>query len=74
MVTWRAAAGAVRYSVYVTSADGDREVFILPARKRRLKVRDVQRDDRATVRVAGLRSDNTPGSPASLKLKPVKRR
>jgi hypothetical protein len=74
IVTWRAAAGAARYSVFVTSADGDREVFILPARKRRLKVRDVKKDDRATVQVAGLRSDNVPGRPATLKLKPVKRR
>jgi hypothetical protein len=74
IVTWRAAAGAARYSVFVTSADGDREVFILPARKRRLKVRDIQKDDRATVKVTGLRSDNVPGRAATLKLKPVKRR
>jgi hypothetical protein len=74
IITWRAAARAARYSVYVTSADGDRQVFILSARKRRLKVRDVQKDDRATVQVAGLRSDNAPGRPAILKLKPVKRR
>jgi hypothetical protein len=60
--------------VYVTSADGDREVFVLPARKRRIKVRDVKTDDRALVQVAGLRSDNAAGPSATVRLRPVRRR
>jgi hypothetical protein len=74
VVTWRQAAGAARYMVFVTSADGDREVFLLPARKRRLKVRDVKKDDRASVQVAGLRSDNAAGPAAKVRLRPVRRR
>jgi hypothetical protein len=74
LVSWRRAAGAKRYMVFVKAADGEREVFFVPARKRRLKVRGVQKDDRALVRVAGLRSDNTVGALATRRVKPARRR
>ena len=74
IVTWRAAAGAARYAVYVTAADGERELFIASARKRRLKVRGIARDDRAVVKLQGLRADGVPGKAATLRVKPAARR
>jgi hypothetical protein len=74
VVTWRPAAGAARYQLFATSADGDAEAFVLPARRRRLVVKDVEPRDRAVVVVAGLRSDGQAGPSARLALKPDKRR
>jgi hypothetical protein len=74
VVTWRRAAGVARHMIFVTSADGDREVFVVRAAKRRLKVRDVKKDDRALVQVAGLRSDNVAGPSATVRLRPIRRR
>jgi hypothetical protein len=74
VVSWRAAAGASRYSVYVTAADGERELFLVSAKKRRLKVRGVQKDDSAKVQVRGMRSDGLPGKAAKLRVRPAKKR
>jgi hypothetical protein len=74
LVSWRRASGAARYMVFVKAADGERELFVVPARKRRLRVRGVKKTDRALVRVAGLRSDNAAGALATRRVKPVRRR
>jgi hypothetical protein len=74
IATWTKAAGAARYTVFATSADGDREVFVLPAGRRRLRIPDVQRNHRARVEVAGLRSDNLSGPRARVGVKPVRPR
>ena len=71
IATWRRAAGAARYTVFATSADGDREVFMRKGSQRRLLIRDVQRNHRARVEVAGLRSDNLAGPRARVDVKPV---
>ena len=74
VATWARTPGAARYLVYATAADGERETFILPARKRRLRIGGVARDDRAVVRVSGLRADNVAGKAATARVKPVKPR
>jgi hypothetical protein len=74
IVTWRKAAGAERYTVFATAADGDREVFVLPRGRLRLRIPDVQRNHRARVEVAGLRSDNLPGPRSRVDVKPVRPR
>jgi hypothetical protein len=72
IATWRRAAGAARYTVFATSADGDREVFVLPGGRRRVRIPDVQRNHRARVEVAGLRSDDLPGPRARVNVKPAR--
>ena len=74
IVTWRKAAGAERYTVFATAADGDREVFVLPRGRLRLRIPDVQRNHHARVEVAGLRSDNLPGPRSRIDVKPVRPR
>ena len=74
IVTWGAAAGAARYAVYVTASDGDRELFIAAARNRRLKVRDIQKNERVLVKLQGLRADGKPGRAATLRVRPAGRR
>jgi len=74
IVTWGAAAGAARYAVYVTATDGERELFMTSARKRRLKVRGIARVDRAVVKLQGLRADGVPGKAATLRVKAGARR
>ena len=60
-VSWRRAARAAQYSVFATSADGDREAFVVPGRKRRLRIPTCSGPHRATIEVAGLRSDGAAG-------------
>jgi hypothetical protein len=72
IATWKGAAGAVRWMVYATAGDGEREVFVLPARRRKLRIADVRRDERAVVEVAGLRSDDLAGPRARVKAKAVR--
>ena len=74
IATWRRVPGAARYMVFATAADGDREVFVLPAGKRSVRIPDVQPGHRARVEVAGLRSDNLAGPRARVDVKPARPR
>ena len=74
IATWRRVPGAAGHMVFATAADGDREVFVLPAGKRSVRIPDVQPSHRARVEVAGLRSDNLAGPRARVDVKPVRPR
>jgi hypothetical protein len=74
LVSWKRAAGAARYMVFATSADGDRQVFMVPASRRSLRIAGVRRNHRAVVEVTGQRADNVAGSKARVTLKPGRKR
>jgi hypothetical protein len=73
VVSWRPAAGAQRHMAFVRAADGEREVFLVRGRKRRIRVRGVERSHRAIVQVTGVRFDGLPGRAATAKVRPVRR-
>ena len=64
---WRRAKGAKRYLAAIRLKDGRR--LSLTTKRTKLTVRDVPGIDSAKLKVAGLKADNTPGRPATAKLK-----
>jgi hypothetical protein len=58
-VTWGASAGAVRYAVTMTLADGTRRLVL--TRRRRAVFRGVDVLEAGVIRVTGLRADNVAG-------------
>lgn len=70
----RRVRGAAEYSVFGTVADGERELFLLPRRRTRLRVPGFGRRDRAVVQVTALRSDGAAGPRATVCLRPAKRK
>jgi hypothetical protein len=73
-VSWRPARGAASQRVVVSRPRGRRDLLVLKPRRRKLRIADVDRDERVTVEVAGLRRDNVPGRSAKVRVKPKRRR
>jgi Tol biopolymer transport system component len=73
VATWRAGRGSASQRVVVQRPRNRRDVLVLKARARKLRIADVDRDERVVVEVAGLRQDNVPGPAAKATVK-VKRR
>jgi len=61
-ITWRPAAGAARYGVRVSLADGRRLFFLRDANERVVRIPGAGRV--TAVRVVGLRADNVAGPAA----------
>lgn len=66
-LSWKRARAAKRYVVAVALKDGRR--LELSTRRPKLKIPDVPGIDSARIKVAGLKTDNTPGPAAKTKLK-----
>ena len=64
VVTWRSGHGTASQRVVVRRPRNRRDLFMLKARTRKLRIRDVDRDERVVVEIAGLRQDNVPGPAA----------
>jgi hypothetical protein len=74
-VSWRRVKGARGYEVTVSlPRDGRRLLFFPSAKKRRLKVKGLERSDTARVTVAAIGPDLKTGRPGRAKLRPVKQR
>jgi hypothetical protein len=63
-VTWRAVKGARAYELLVTTINRRRELFRLPANKRRVTVARVLKRDRAVVKITPLDGMHRPGRTA----------
>ncbi len=74
IVSWHRASGAKRYLVEASMRDGRR--LALTTARTKITLQDVPGIDSAKIKVAGLKTDNTPGKPATarLKAKPKRRR
>jgi hypothetical protein len=73
VVSWRPGRGAASQRVVVRRPRGRRDLVVVKARTRKLRIRNVDRDERVIVEVAGLRRDNVPGSAAKATVKPRRR-
>jgi hypothetical protein len=73
VVAWRPGRGAASQRVVVRRARGRSDLFLVKARRRKLRIARVDRDERVAVEVAGLRRDNVPGPSAKAKVR-VKRK
>jgi hypothetical protein len=74
LLTWAGAARARRYGVRVALPDGRRLFYLRDAGERSVRVRGIPRRGRVSVRVVGLRADNSAGPAATAAAsKPVRR-
>jgi hypothetical protein len=73
-VTWRPGRGAASQRVVVRRPRGRRDLILLKARRRKLRIAKVARDEPVTVEITGLRRDNVPGRSARAKVKKARRR
>ncbi|MEA2311219.1 MAG: hypothetical protein QOE28_1187 [Solirubrobacteraceae bacterium] len=69
VVSWRPGRGAASQRVVLQRPRNRRDVLVLKARARKIRIADVDRDERVVVEVAGLRQDNVPGPAARAKVK-----
>jgi hypothetical protein len=75
VVGWTKVKGARGYQVRVNlPRDGRRLLFLPSAKKQRLRIRGLERSDRAKVTVAAIGPDLRPGPVARASLRPVKPR
>jgi hypothetical protein len=73
VVSWRPGRGAASQRLVVSRPHGRRELLVLKARRRKLRIARVDRDERVVVELAGLRRDNVPGPSAKATVKPRRR-
>jgi hypothetical protein len=56
----------------VTRPRGRHDVLVIKPRRRKLRIGNVDRDERVVIEIAGLRRDNVPGPSAKAKVKAVR--